>query len=301
MDDGGCSKDAMVGLSDYVWQRTSNRLKGLGDDEYFWEPVPGCWTIRDAGDGRFHADGVQPAPQPPPFTTIAWRMAHLTACYGADRNGTFLHVPLEPAVLVSDGTRPGTASEALDLLDRAHARWRAHLTAVPADAMAERLGPVAGHFAEGTLAGFVLHMVDEFVHHGAELGVLRDLYRATTAGAAVVIGDDLVDRAIRDPAVLAELDAGAPRAHPRAVLCAASAGRWDLVVALARLGFDLGRPGERTALHLAAGAGALHAVRVLVEHGADTTATDPVFGETPLGWARYFRSADVAAYLADQG
>ena len=301
MTHGGETNDDLVALSDFVWQRTSNRLSGLGDDEYFWEPVPGCWTIRDLGDGRFHADGVQPAPQPPPFTTIAWRLAHLTACYGADRNGTFLHVELEPAVLATDGTRPATASAALDLLARAHARWRAHLTSVPAEAMAGRLGPVAGHFAEGTLAGFVLHMLDEFVHHGAELALLRDLYAATIAGTALTIGDDLVDRAIRDPAVLAELDAAAPRAHPDAVTRAASAGRWDLVVALARLGFDLGRTGERTALHLAAGAGALHAVRVLVEHGADTTATDPVFGETPLGWAKYFRSADVTAYLADHG
>ena len=298
MAGGSHTKDDLVALSDFVWRRTGDRLTGLGDVEYFWEPVPGCWTIRKSDDGRFYADGVQPAPQPPPFTTLAWRLAHLTACYGADRNGTFLHVELEPRVLTADGARPGTASEALDLLARAHARWRAHLTAVPPDVMGERLGRVAGPFAEGTLTGFVLHMVDEFVHHGAELALLRDLYRVTTAGAALLTGDDLVDRAICDPAVLDELDAGAPQAHPGAVLCAASAGRWDLVTALAGLGFDLGRPGERSALHLAAGANALQAVSALVKHGADKNATDPVFGATPLGWAQYFGATAVAAYLA---
>ena len=294
------TKDDLVSLSDFVWQRTSGRLRGLDDGEYLWEPVPGCWTIRDGGDGRHYPDGVQPAPQPPPFTTIAWRLAHLTACYGADRNGRFLHVTLEPAVLSSDGSRAATATEALELLERAHARWRAHLTAVPADAMAERLGPVAGPFAEGTISGFVLHMVDEFVHHGAELALLRDLYAATAAGTALTTGDELVDRLIKDPAALESI-AGEPQAksdHPDAVTQAASAGRWDLVMALARLGFPLGRPGERTALHLAAGAGALPAVRVLVEHGADTDACDPVFGATALGWAQYFGAAHVEAYLA---
>jgi ankyrin repeat protein len=110
-----------------------------------------------------------------------------------------------------------------------------------------------------------------------------------------------VDRAVCDPALLDELGAGAAGEHPDAVTHAATAGRWDLVIALARHGFPLGRSNERTALHLAAGAGALHAVRVLVEHGADTTAADPIFGETALGWARYFGSTAVAAYLANGG
>lgn len=26
------------------------RLKGLGDDEYLWEPVPGCWSVRRRGE-----------------------------------------------------------------------------------------------------------------------------------------------------------------------------------------------------------------------------------------------------------
>jgi hypothetical protein len=183
MGAGGSTKDDLVALSDYVWQRTSLRLGGLGDDEYFWEPVPGCWSVRNRGDGRYQADWAQRAPEPAPFTTIAWRLAHLTDCYGADRNGRFLRVSLAPALPAADGTRPATALGARDLLDLAHARWRAHLTAVPAESTAERLGPVAGPFADGTLASFVLHMLDEFIHHGAELAVLRDLYAATMAGS----------------------------------------------------------------------------------------------------------------------
>jgi hypothetical protein len=292
-------KDDVVGLSDFVWQRTWARLQGLTDEEYFWQAVPGCWTIRDRGDGVFVADGVQPAPVPAPFTTVAWRIAHLTGCYGADRNGRFLRVDLAPPVLDPSGARRPTAAEALDLLDRAHIRWRRHLTAAEQGVLADKLGPIAGHYADGTVASFVLHMIDEFIHHGAELALLRDLFTATKAGAGVSTGNPVVDAAIRDPATLDTTHPTADGHHTDAVQAAASAGRWDVVVALAGQGFDVNAGDPRTALHLAAGAGAnaLHALPVLVEHGADPAAREPVWNSTPLGWAQYFGNARAAAYL----
>ena len=47
------------------------RLQGLTDDEYFWEPVEGCWTVRPGKNGRFEADWQWPPPEPAPVTTIA--------------------------------------------------------------------------------------------------------------------------------------------------------------------------------------------------------------------------------------
>jgi len=38
------------------------------------------------------------------------------------------------------------------------------------------MGTIAGPFAELDKASLVLHQLDEQIHHGAELGVLRDLY-----------------------------------------------------------------------------------------------------------------------------
>ncbi len=32
------------------------RMRGLTDDEYFWEPVEGCWSVRPHPDGTFVAD-----------------------------------------------------------------------------------------------------------------------------------------------------------------------------------------------------------------------------------------------------
>ena len=68
------------------------RLAGLTDDEYFWEPVPSCWSVRRRADattskamgaGEFVLDYAFPEPEPAPVTTIAWRLAHITVgCFG---------------------------------------------------------------------------------------------------------------------------------------------------------------------------------------------------------------------------
>src|SRR5919204_3785123 len=64
----------LVDQLDFHWTRFLRpRLNGLTDDEYFWEPVQGCWTVHR--DGAI--DFTYPPPQPEPFTTIAWRMAHV--------------------------------------------------------------------------------------------------------------------------------------------------------------------------------------------------------------------------------
>jgi hypothetical protein len=59
-------------------QRLRPRLSGLTDEEYFWPPVPDCWTLR-ARDGVFTMD--RDPRDPEPVTTIAWRLAHLVEVY----------------------------------------------------------------------------------------------------------------------------------------------------------------------------------------------------------------------------
>lgn len=50
------ARDDLISLSDYVSERTLRRPSGLGDVEYFWEPVPGCWSVRIGADGAATAD-----------------------------------------------------------------------------------------------------------------------------------------------------------------------------------------------------------------------------------------------------
>jgi hypothetical protein len=165
--------DELIELDRHVWQRTADRLAGLDDAEWGWEPAPGCWSVRRGADGRWLVDGGD-QPDPAPLTTLSWRLVHLADCYGSDRNPWWLRVevsPLEVAV-------PTGADDALRLLDESHARWSAVLSALDDDALAQPLGRRAGFLARSTRAAFVLHQLDEVIHHGAELGVLRDLYRA---------------------------------------------------------------------------------------------------------------------------
>ena len=73
---------------DWHWKdHLRPRLDNLTDHEYLWEPVAGCWSLRPrdeavspmaAGAGDVVADFEYPEPQPAPFTTIAWRMGHIS-------------------------------------------------------------------------------------------------------------------------------------------------------------------------------------------------------------------------------
>ena len=44
---------ALAEQLDWQWQNHLRpRLDGLTDEEYFWEPVPGCWSLRKRGIDR---------------------------------------------------------------------------------------------------------------------------------------------------------------------------------------------------------------------------------------------------------
>ena len=105
---------------------------------------------------------------------------------------------------------------AVDLLERAHDRWDAHLGARrPTTRLAEPIGAGRGTGSTPTAPApaYVLHMLDEFVHHGAEIALLRDLWRWRTI---TVGGDALVDRVVHgDASVLAEFDHTPPPADAR--------------------------------------------------------------------------------------
>ena len=193
-----------------------------------------------------------------------------------------------------DAAPPATATDALEMLERAHDRWDAHLHLVTEEQLAMPIGPVGGEYAERTRTSYVLHMLDEFIHHGAEVSLLRDLWGWQPGR---LDGGSTRERAMRgDMDLLDDVDADQAT---ELLDPAADHGRWELVLGLVERGARL-RTSGRTPLHLAAGAGEVAVVRALLDHGGDPTATDPVFEATPLGWARYLGQPATAALLEDR-
>ncbi|MEU9216463.1 DinB family protein [Streptomyces sp. NPDC048376] len=212
------------------------RLAGLGDEEYLWEPVPGCWSIRRRGEAvtpraygpgewvldkgapdipaseyaevaRQAASGMSvtkiaddwsvsverveqvlahtgtPEPDATPVTTIAWRLAHLHSCFAGQWEWTFGERRRDPRLLVDF-----TPSAALGL-ERFWAvidRWRedvAHVTDEQLDTVGFSQYPY-GSDPDDPYIGVVAGDNLEFIHHMAEIALLRDLWRSrfNTAG-----------------------------------------------------------------------------------------------------------------------
>ena len=243
------TKHELVALSNEVWTRIRDRLDGLSDAEYFWEPVPGCWTVRQRDDGSWTADIALPGPDIAPCTTIAWRLWHLIDMYGEDRAPKWLDVDPQGQPFGLDdpnGAPPSTAAEAVALLERAHARWDAHIELVRSDQLDEHVGPVAGpEYAARSRTAYVLHMLDEFIHHGSEISLLRDLWRWQHG---TIHDEPVIDRVMRgDADVIDEIDDLTSASD--LVEHAASYGRWDLTASLVKVGRRSVRPvGPRSIL-----------------------------------------------------
>jgi len=183
-----------------LWVLASQGLTGLTDGEYWWEPVAGCWSIRPRnelvnpddvtwGDSQWGLDIVYPDPQPAPFTTIAWRLAHMTGSVLAaaavlrnrrlDDGGldqSWPHLRLLPL----------SASAAVDRWHTATGALREHL----ADATDEDLeSVVALGWSAPAPAWRHVHYLGYFepASHAAEVRLIRDLYRASDGGRAPLL------------------------------------------------------------------------------------------------------------------
>jgi len=71
---------------------------------------------------------------------------------------------------------PPDAAAVPGFLDEHYRNWRAGLAGLSPDQWAAPLGPAWGPYAESNTVDLALHVLDEVIHHGAEVGLLRDLY-----------------------------------------------------------------------------------------------------------------------------
>ena len=154
------------------------RLDGLGDDEFWWEPVPGCWTVRRTDAGRWAADYELPDPEPAPLTTIAWRLAHIVECKVMYHEYAFGAAQLTWPEIDS----VHAAGEAIAALEESQARLVDDLAALTDDDLD---APRRTNWGEAWPTWRIFWtLIDHDIHHGAEIGTLRDLYRVTVREAA---------------------------------------------------------------------------------------------------------------------
>ncbi|MGH3848665.1 MAG: DinB family protein [Pseudonocardiaceae bacterium] len=180
---------AITGQIDYHWRAGIwPRIVDLTDGEYLWEPVPGCWTLHRTENGMVSYDFEWPSPQPPPLTTIAWRLFHIAVGCFAERTTRYFPEqagrPWTQRIWEGPFEFPMGAAEALAFLDMSWREWRSGLEAGGENAMWQPLGDAEGDIREMQLGsddpfiGLVLHVHREVIHHGAEILLLRDLYRS---------------------------------------------------------------------------------------------------------------------------
>jgi hypothetical protein len=173
--------DQMVALliaeMDEAWETLRRRLEGLTDEEFFWESMPGCWTVHPDESGRWVEDYAIPAPEPPPFTTIAWRLVHIAACKIMYHEYAF-----GPGKLTWDELEiPHTAADAIGWLEEGHARLRDALDGLTDSDLEEmRLTNWGEPWPAWRIFWTMIH---HDAHHGAEIGCLRDLYRIMRSAA----------------------------------------------------------------------------------------------------------------------
>jgi hypothetical protein len=160
----------------------------MTDEEYLWEPVPGCWSVRRrsagpgpratrlVGAGEWGRDGyTDTEPYPPPFTTIAWRLSHLIEMLAMRADySTGARSMTKDSFVVS-----GNAASAVAALSDSVDAWRGVLMQAD-DAALDTVGYSAypyGSDAEDMFIDTVWWVNQEVLHHGAEIALLRDLYR----------------------------------------------------------------------------------------------------------------------------
>ncbi len=159
------SLDRMVG-------QLFDRLAGITNEEYLWEPVPGMWSARRRDDGSVAVDGAGERDiDPAPATTIAWRLWHLTVDCLDDYTRRVLGDgrDLDPNPSWYTDVDPAVAG----LADS----WRRYRSVI-ADRSPwwQELGPAWGPWFHHSVVDMALHAGNELVHHGAEIALLRDLH-----------------------------------------------------------------------------------------------------------------------------
>jgi DinB superfamily len=114
-------------------------------------------------------------------TTIGWRMMHVAVGCFSTRYAAFFDPSTPPDADMFDkrlrpDSVPGTAAAGLEFFRECYERWHTAIAGLDEDGLARPLGRRGSYFADDPMAALIVHINREVMHHGGEIGVLRDLY-----------------------------------------------------------------------------------------------------------------------------
>jgi hypothetical protein len=197
----------------YVLDFARNLFAGLTDEEFFWEPVPGCWSVRrNTGEHPPELPGLLGVPEgghrpntrpwycehgwvwkgpgragfvdtgdDAPVTTIAWLMTHMSQCQIVYHQDIF-----DSGTRRFDDLVPTSAAEAVAMFEDGAALLVNSLRELDDEQLLQppanpqpleiRQSPF-GVNGEPLWELFVAPTSIHTMHHAAEVGRMRDLYR----------------------------------------------------------------------------------------------------------------------------
>ena len=174
------TRDVLATFED-VRFRLFQRLEGLTDAEYLWEPVADALSIVPGADGVFRVPELIPEPVPgipDPVTTIAWRIWHIGSLCLRGYVTNFFAEYGDPEYGDRDAW-PGTAKEGIQALADDWGHFVSHLEALGDERLLAPMG--RGPWGQESYLKLALHALDEVAHHGGEIGLLRDLHLRQSA------------------------------------------------------------------------------------------------------------------------
>lgn len=165
------------GSWDYMVGVLEERLTGLTDEEYLWEPAPEVWTIRRTPDGpKADAEIWPPTGEAAPPRTLAWSIWHL----GAGQQMRADYLVGDHRLQLGDLALPITAVEGVEFMKSGLAAWRNGLESMT-DEDLDTVGRSSyphGLDPQLPLIEIVWWLNKELIFHSAEIWYVRDLYAA---------------------------------------------------------------------------------------------------------------------------
>ncbi|GKQ37044.1 DinB family protein [Streptomyces sp. A012304] len=163
------SRELLRWQSDLTWSLFEYHLERLEAEDFLWEPVAHCWTLRPDGAGGWVPDWADTEPDPVPLPTIGWLSWHLGWWLGVATDQLRGRTPRERA----DVRWPGPGEPAVAWLRGLREEWTAAVDALTDADLARPVAfpwpPDSGH----TVAHLLAWAEAELMKNVAEMGQLR--------------------------------------------------------------------------------------------------------------------------------